>query len=126
MREKQFVPHQRGQYWAPGWKMHSSEAEAIFVPDWFGFTYYPVGTKLPKFDSHHFLVASCKWNICGSYHNPIIDIHVRLIMFQNAGERGSSFRSKFLCGGGRKKRSSLPDFPKEPEPNKTLDVTNIV
>ncbi|CAH3107802.1 unnamed protein product [Porites lobata] len=45
----------------------------------------------------------------------------------NAGERGSSFRSKFLCGGGgRKKRPSLPDFPREPEPNKTLDVTNIV
>ena len=46
--------------------------------------------------------------------------------FQNAGERGSSFRSKFFCGGGRKKRPSLPDFPREPEPNKTLDVTNIV
>ncbi|XP_015776507.1 PREDICTED: dystrobrevin beta-like [Acropora digitifera] len=44
----------------------------------------------------------------------------------NAGEKGSSFRSKFLCGGGRKKRPSLPEFPREPEPNKTLDVTNIV
>lgn len=51
--------------------------------------------------------------------------HIFLI-FQNAGEKGSSFRSKFLCGGGRKKRPPLPEFPREPEPNKTLDVTNIV
>lgn len=54
------------------------------------------------------------------------DHDVREYSTWNAGERGSSFRSKFLCGGGRKKRPSLPDFPKEPEPSKTLDVTNIV
>lgn len=59
--------------------------------------------------------------------NHVTGICLSLFMsMQNAGERGSSFRSKFLCGGGRKKRPSLPDFPKEPEPNKTLDVTNIV
>lgn len=54
------------------------------------------------------------------------DHDVREYSTWNAGERGSSFRSKFLCGGGRKKRPSLPEYPREPEPNKTLDVTNII
>ena len=33
-----------------------------------------------------------------------------------------------MCGGGgrKKKKKPLPDFPDDPEPNKTLDVTNIV
>ncbi|XP_022783503.1 dystrobrevin beta-like isoform X3 [Stylophora pistillata] len=54
------------------------------------------------------------------------DHDVREYSTWNAGERGNSLRSKFLCGGGRKKRPSLPEYPREPEPSKMLDVTNII
>ncbi|XP_068700001.1 dystrobrevin beta-like isoform X2 [Montipora foliosa] len=71
------------------------------------------------------LCQDCFWRGKSSQGHKLTH-DVREYSTWNAGERGNSFRSKFLCGGGRKKRPSLPDFPREPEPNKTLDVTNIV
>ncbi|KAK3738097.1 hypothetical protein QZH41_003688 [Actinostola sp. cb2023] len=54
------------------------------------------------------------------------DHDVREYTTWKTGESGNSMRSKFLCGSGKKKRPSLPDYPREPEPNKTLDMSNIV
>eukprot|EP00112_Aurelia_sp_Birch-Aquarium-sp1_P019031 Seg463.4 transcript_id=Seg463.4/GoldUCD/mRNA.D3Y31 product="Dystrobrevin beta" protein_id=Seg463.4/GoldUCD/D3Y31 len=43
----------------------------------------------------------------------------------NKGEKGTSVRKRFLCSPA-KNAQRLPDYPKEPEPNRTLDMSNIV
>eukprot|EP00795_Rhopilema_esculentum_P006901 gene6901-12512_t len=44
---------------------------------------------------------------------------------ENKGEKGNSVRRRFLCSPTRTS-NKLPDYPKEPEPNKTLDMSNIM
>jgi len=44
----------------------------------------------------------------------------------NKGDRGTSVKKKLLCSPTKSGGQKLPDYPKEPEPNKTLDMSNIV
>jgi len=44
----------------------------------------------------------------------------------NKSDRGNTVRKKFLCSPSKSNHQRLPDYPKEPEPNKTLDMSNIV
>ncbi|XP_032220916.1 dystrobrevin beta isoform X2 [Nematostella vectensis] len=74
---------------------------------------------------NYVLCQDCFWRGKVSQHHKT-DHDMREYSTWNAGEKGSSLRSKFLCGSGKKKRPSLPDFPREPEPSRTLDMTNIV
>ncbi|XP_065060791.1 dystrobrevin beta-like isoform X3 [Rhopilema esculentum] len=53
------------------------------------------------------------------------DHDVREYSTWNKGEKGNSVRRRFLCSPTRTS-NKLPDYPKEPEPNKTLDMSNII
>ncbi|XP_066917537.1 uncharacterized protein [Clytia hemisphaerica] len=44
----------------------------------------------------------------------------------NKNDRGTSVRKKLLCAPTKSQHQRLPNYPKEPELNKTLDMSNIV
>ena len=60
-----------------------------------------------------------------NFFSPLFHLNKRLNCFQNKGEKGSSVRGRFLCSPTKNVRK-LPDYPREPEPNKTLDMSNIM
>ncbi|XP_031553860.1 dystrobrevin beta-like [Actinia tenebrosa] len=74
---------------------------------------------------NYILCQDCFWRGKTSQAHKT-DHDVREYTTWKMGERGNSIRSKFLCGSGKKKRPSLPEYPHEPQPNKTLDMSNIV
>lgn len=70
------------------------------------------------------LCQDCFWRekVSGSHTS---EHDMREYSTWNKGERGSSVKKKFLCSPARNGHK-LPDYPREPQPDKTFDMSNIV
>ncbi|KXJ14304.1 Dystrobrevin beta [Exaiptasia diaphana] len=85
-----------------------------------------VGLRYKCLHCHNYILCQdCFWRGKVSQAHKS-DHDVREYTTWKTGERGNSVRSKFMCSSGKKKRPSLPDYPREPEPSKTLDMSNVV
>ncbi|XP_057303270.1 dystrobrevin beta-like isoform X2 [Hydractinia symbiolongicarpus] len=71
------------------------------------------------------LCQDCFWRerVSGSHK---ADHDMKEYSSWNKGEKGTSVRKRLLCSPSKASGQKLPDYPKEPEPNKTLDLSNIV